>query len=112
MRIVRWLIGPPHEALHALALLLLNKRPAGGSLTHIDLPPGLSDRQFVFVALFPALAFLIVAAVGFVGLLLANTFEQAVLAALAAAFGMAGLASTAGDWQIVAGQRETDDAQR
>jgi hypothetical protein len=39
-------------------------------------------------------------------LLLANTFEQAVLAALAAAYGMAGLASTAGDWQIVAGHSE------
>lgn len=106
MRAVRWLIGLPHESLHALALLLLGKRPVGGSLTHIVLPPGLSDRQFVFVALFPAAVFLGLAALGFLGLLTAATFGQTVFAALACAYGMAGLAGTAGDWQIVAARRK------
>ena len=105
MRAVRWLIGLPHESLHVLALLMIGRRPAGMSLTHVDLPPGLSDLQVRFVALFPFAVFLVIATLGFLGMMLAADIVQAIFGALAAAFGMAGLAGTAGDWQIVTKRR-------
>jgi Putative zincin peptidase len=51
------IFGPPHELLHLLALWLIGRRATGFSWTHVDIPPDLTRRQYVFVAGLPALVF-------------------------------------------------------
>lgn len=58
------LFGPPHEALHVLALWLIGRRPRAVSFRHVDIPDDLSTRQYVFVAGLPALVFWSLAGIG------------------------------------------------
>lgn len=51
------IFGPPHEALHLLALLLIGRRAVAVSWTHVDIPDDLTTRQYIFVAGLPALVF-------------------------------------------------------
>lgn len=51
------IFGPPHEALHLLALWLIGRRALAVSWTHVDIPDDLTTRQYVFVAGLPALVF-------------------------------------------------------
>lgn len=107
-----WLLrifGPPHEALHWLALRLIGRRPARVSGCHIDLPPDLTTRQYVFVAGLPALVFLLIGALGLLGVILSATAAQAALGLLVAGFGMIGLASAAGDLQLIAERLASED---
>ena len=104
MRILRWIVGIPHEGLHILALLLIGKRPVGASFTHVDAPPGLTPGQLRFVALFPATVFLGVAALGLVLAVQAPSPTALLLGCLLGVYGITGLASTVGDWQIVMGR--------
>lgn len=107
-----WLLrvfGPPHEALHWLALRLIGRRPARMSGRHIDLPPDLTTRQYIFVAGLPAFVFLLIGALGLLGLILSATVMQAALGLVAAGLGMIGLASAAGDLQLIA-ERLANDA--
>ncbi len=100
-----WLLrifGPPHEALHWLALRLIGRRPARVTGRHIDLPPDLTTRQYVFVAGLPAFVFLLIGALGLIGVVLAATVAQAALGLLTAGLGLIGLASAAGDLQLIA----------
>jgi putative zincin peptidase len=57
MNIVVRIFGWPHELLHVLALLLIGRRAVGVGRTHVDIPPDLTTRQYVFVAGLPALVF-------------------------------------------------------
>ena len=101
MRILLLLYGWPHESLHALALLLIGRRALRITRTHVDLPPDLSDGQYLFVAGLPALVFWGGAALGLLGLFDATTLGQAALA-LAAIFvlGLGGV-STLGDLHLI-----------
>ncbi len=101
MRLLIRLYGWPHEGLHALALLLIGRRARHLTQTHVDLPPDLSDGQFVFVAGLPALVFWGGAALGALGLLRAATLGQAALAlAVIFVMGIGGL-STLGDIYLI-----------
>lgn len=51
------IFGWPHELLHVLALVLIGRRPAAITATHVDIPDDLSTSQYVFVAGLPALVF-------------------------------------------------------
>ena len=95
------LYGWPHELLHALALLLIGRRPRGIARQHIDLPLDLGRRQFIFVALFPTAVFVLLAALGLLALLSAGSLLQMALGALLSVAGMAGAAGGAGDWRAV-----------
>src|SRR5262245_16076845 len=57
MKLVVRIFGWPHELLHALALRLIGRRAVAMSRTHVDIPPDLNTRQYVFVAGLPALVF-------------------------------------------------------
>ncbi|MBI5671143.1 MAG: hypothetical protein HZC41_24365 [Chloroflexi bacterium] len=57
MLILTRIFGPPHEALHLLALWLIGRRAVAVSWTHVDIPDDLTTRQYVFVAGLPALVF-------------------------------------------------------
>ncbi|MFQ3567903.1 MAG: hypothetical protein SNJ59_13005 [Aggregatilineales bacterium] len=102
MALLLRIFGPPHEALHWLALRLIGRRPARVTGRHIDLPPDLTTRQYIFVAGLPAFVFLLIGALGLLGAILSATVVQATLGLLAAGLGMIGLASSAGDLQLIA----------
>jgi len=57
MDIILRVFGWPHELLHVLALLLIGRRARAISQTHVDIPPDLTTRQYLFVAGLPALIF-------------------------------------------------------
>ncbi len=57
MLLLTRIFGPPHEALHLLALLLIGRRAVAVSWTHVDIPDDLTTRQYIFVAGLPALVF-------------------------------------------------------
>jgi hypothetical protein len=102
MKVLLRVFGPPHEALHLLALLLIGRRAVSFTRLHVDIPDDLTTRQYVFVAGFPALVFLIAAALGVTGLVMAQTWTQAGLGLLAALLGTIALAGTVGDLQLIA----------
>lgn len=99
-----WLIrvfGPPHELLHLLALWLVGRRAVAFTWTHVDIPPDLSLRQYLFVAGLPALVFWCVAAVGMNLLLNAQAFTTALSGFALLSLGtLAGL-GTLGDMQLI-----------
>lgn|GEM_PF-575843 len=96
------IFGWPHELLHALALLLIGRRPVGIAQTHIDIPDDLTTAQFVFVAGLPALVFWGIAAVAALALLNAPSILHGVLWLLIG--GVAALAAfgTVGDLTLIA----------
>jgi hypothetical protein len=102
MKLLLQFFGPPHEALHLLALLLIGRRAVQFTLRHVDIPPDLTTRQYVFVAGMPALVFGISAGLGVVGLVLAHTWIQAVLGLLVGFLGTIALAGTVGDAHLIA----------
>jgi hypothetical protein len=101
VRLLIRLYGWPHEGLHALALLLIGRRALHLTQTRVDLPPDLSDGQYVFVAGLPALVFWGGAALAMLGLLRAATWGQAGLAfAVLFVMGIGGV-STLGDIYLI-----------
>ena len=101
MSLLLRIFGPPHEALHLLALLLLGRRAVRFTFRHVDIPDDLSTGQYVFVAGLPAAVFILLMALGVVGLVLAQVWTQAVLGIIAALFGVFGAAGTLGDLQLI-----------
>lgn len=57
MKLLLWVFGWPHEALHVLALRLLGRRPEATTSSHVDIPGDLSTGEYVFVAGLPGLIF-------------------------------------------------------
>lgn len=94
--------GPPHEALHLLALLLIGRRAVSFTLRHVDIPDDLSTAQYVFVAGLPAAVFVLIMALGVLGLVTAHTIPQALLGLAGALSGGIGAAGTIGDIQLIA----------
>jgi hypothetical protein len=95
------LFGPPHEALHVLALWLIGRRPRAVSFRHIDIPDDLSTGQYVFVAGLPALVFWSVALIGALRLATAGNFSDLLLGfAVMSLGGLAGL-GTYGDLRLI-----------
>jgi hypothetical protein len=104
-----WLValyGPPHEMLHVLALLIVGRRAGRVSGRHVDIPDDLTTAQFVFVAALPTVVFLMVAALGLVGVVSAQTLTQAMLAFAAGLLGMGGVAGGSSDLQRIAERLE------
>lgn len=94
--------GPPHEALHLLALLLIGRRAEKFTFRHVDIPADLTTRQYVFVAGFPALVFSVISGLGVIGLVLAHTWIQTGLGFATALLGTLAFAGTMGDLQLIA----------
>lgn len=101
MNLLLRIFGPPHEALHLLALLLIGRRPVRFTLRHVDIPDDLSRWQYVFVAAFPALVFTLVMAIGAVSLVRAQTMPDAALSLVVALIGVLGVSGTMGDIQLI-----------
>jgi hypothetical protein len=95
------LYGPPHEALHVLALWLIGRRALTWTNRYVDIPPDLTTRQYVFVAGLPALVFWGVALVGLVLLVSAANLVVVVLAMLLLLLGGLGGFGTLGDIQLI-----------
>jgi hypothetical protein len=95
------MLGIPHELLHVLALVLIGRRPHGIGLTHVDVPDDLSTGQYIFVAAFPSLAFLALAAIGLVLLMNASSVLSAIAGLGLVLAGMLGMAGGAGDIQLI-----------
>jgi hypothetical protein len=70
------IFGPPHEALHVLALWLIGRRAVAYTRTFVDIPDDLTTGQYVFVAGLPALVFWTAAAFGAIGLIQARNLLQ------------------------------------
>ena len=95
------IFGPPHEALHLLALLLIGRRAVHFTFRHVDIPADLTTRQYVLVAGFPALVFMIISGLGVIGLVLAHTWVQTGLGFAAGLLGTLAFAGTMGDLQLI-----------
>lgn len=100
--------GPPHEALHLLALLLIGRRAVGFTFRHVDIPADLTTRQYLFVAGLPALVFSIISSLGVIGLVLAHTWIQTGLGFAAGLLGTLAFAGTMGDLQLIAARLAQD----
>jgi hypothetical protein len=109
MSLLLRVLAPPHEALHLLALLLIGRRAVDFTLRHVDIPDDLSTGQYVFVAGLPAAAFILLMALGVLGLVLAQGWTQAALGLIAALFGVFGAAGTLGDVQLIAARLANED---
>jgi putative zincin peptidase len=95
------IFGWPHELLHALALLLIGRRPEGISKTHVDIPADLSTWQYVFVAGLPALVFWGAALVGLMAFMNApNLLQSALQLVITGIFSLAAL-GTMGDIALI-----------
>jgi hypothetical protein len=77
---MEWLrfFGPPHEALHVLALWLIGRRAVSFTSTYVDIPDDLTTRQYIWVAGLPALVFWGLAGLGALLLINAPTLLQGV----------------------------------
>lgn len=95
------IFGPPHEALHVLALLLIGRRAVKFTFRHVDIPTDLTTRQYVFVAGFPALVFCVISGLGVIGVVLAHTWVQTISGFAAALLGTLAFAGTMGDLQLI-----------
>jgi hypothetical protein len=102
MKTLLRIFGPPHEALHLLALMLIGRRAVRFTLRHVDIPDDLSTAQYVFVAGLPAATFVLIMGLGVLGLVTAHTLTQAVFGLAAALVGGMGAAGTIGDIQMIA----------
>jgi hypothetical protein len=117
MNLLLRVFGPPHEALHLLALLLIGRRAVHFTLRQVDIPGDLTTRQYVFVAGLPALVFSITSSLGVIGLVLAHTWTQTGLGLVVGLLGTIALYGTVGDLQLIAARltqewdakRESDD---
>jgi hypothetical protein len=96
------LYGVPHEALHLLALWLIGRRAIRATRTHVDIPPDLTTRQYVFVAGLPAFVFGGIALMGVVGMLNAAAVGSLLVSGAAILLGGFGFAGTMGDLQLIA----------
>lgn len=101
MNLLLRIFGPPHEALHLLALLLIGRRAVRFTLRHVDIPDDLSTAQYIFVAALPAVTFILIMALGVLGMAAAQTWTQAALGLIAALFGVLGAAGTVGDLHLI-----------
>lgn len=101
MKLIERLYAFPHEGLHVLALWLIGRKPERIGRMHVDIPHGLPKWQYIFVAGLPSGVFLIIWAVGIIGLLRAGDFLQIALALLASLFGAFGVAGGMGDLQLI-----------
>lgn len=101
MNLLRRLFGIPHEALHVLALWLIGRRPERVTSTHVDIPGDLSTGRYVFVAIFPTAVFLIIAAMGLVGMASAGSIMQFGVALIAAIVGSIGTVGGMGDLHLI-----------
>lgn len=95
------IFGPPHEALHVLALWLIGRRALKVTTRHVDIPDDLTTGQYVFVAGLPALVFWGVALVGLLMLATApDLLRAAVGMGLLLVGGLAGF-GTLGDIALI-----------
>jgi hypothetical protein len=101
MELLYRIFGPPHEALHVLALWLIGKRAVSATRRHVDIPDDLSTGQYVFVAGLPALVFWSLAAVGITGLTGAQNLLQVIAAFLLTMVAVGGGLGTLGDIQLI-----------
>lgn len=102
-------LGLPHEALHLVALLVIGRRAVRFTRTYVDIPDDLTTRQYVFVAGLPALVFIIVLALGVIGMVNAHTPGQAALGLVAALFGGISAAGTMGDLLLITRRLQQPD---
>lgn len=101
MEQLKRIYGTPHELLHVLALALIGRRALHVAQDHVDIPDDLTTGQYVFVAGLPALVFFTALALGTLGLLNAQSPQQAgVAAAVIIASGFAA-AGTIGDVNLI-----------
>jgi hypothetical protein len=96
------IFGPPHEALHVLALWLIGRRAVAATRRHVDIPDDLGTGQYVFVAGLPALVFWSLAALGIIGLTSAQNLLQVVAAFLLTMGAVGAGLGTVGDIQLIA----------
>ncbi len=101
MEILYRLLGPPHEALHVLALWLVGRRPRAVSFRHVDIPDDLSTRQYIFVAALPALVFWSLALVGALRLATAADLGSLLLGFAAMSIGVLAGLGTYGDLRLI-----------
>ncbi|MDX2163513.1 MAG: hypothetical protein SF162_19510 [bacterium] len=101
MAILLRVFGLPHEALHALALLLIGRRAVRFTRSHVVIPDDLTTGEYVFVAALPGLVALIVLAGGGIGLLEARSPSEATAALLAIVIGGFGAAGALGDFHLI-----------
>ena len=102
MRVLQTLFGYPHEALHALALLLIGRRAVRVTRAYTDIPDDLTTPQYVFVAGLPALVFWGFTAACLLALLNAGSVDAAALAAAGAIVGTIAGYGTVGDLALIA----------
>lgn len=107
MNTLTQILGFPHELLHLFGLLLIGRRAVGWTRTHVDLPPDLTDRQYVIVAGMPALVFGLLAVIGAYGLANAHSYAEAIPAIVVLLFGSLSFSGTAGDLQLIADRLTT-----
>ncbi len=107
MNTLTQILGLPHELLHLFGLLLIGRRAVGWTRTHVDLPPDLTDRQYVLVAGLPAFVFGFLALLGVYGLANARSYAEAIPAIIVMLFGSLSFSGTAGDLQLIADRLST-----
>lgn len=101
MLLLSRIFGPPHEALHVLALWLVGRRALSISWTHVDIPDDLTTPQYIFVAGLPALVFWSAAALALLAALNAADLGRLLLALAATlVFGLAAY-GTLGDIHLI-----------
>ena len=108
MNLLLRIFGPPHEALHLLALLLIGRRAVRFTFRHVDIPDDLTTGQYVFVAALPAAAFVVLMALGVLGLVAAQTTAQALLGLAGGLFGVFGASGTLGDLHLISARLARD----
>jgi hypothetical protein len=101
MELLYRIFGPPHEALHVLALWLIGRRAVAATRRHVDIPDDLSTGQYVFVAGLPALVFWSLTAIGIIGLTSSQSILQVVAAFLLTTVGVGAGLGTLGDIQLI-----------
>jgi hypothetical protein len=102
MELLYRIFGPPHEALHVLALWLIGRRAVAVTRRHVDIPDDLSTGKYVFVAGLPALVFWSLAALGIIGLTGTHSVLQAVAAFILTTVSVGAGLGTMGDIQLIA----------
>lgn len=101
MNLLRLLFGALHEGLHVLALWLIGRRPERVTISHVDIPGDLSTGRYVFVAIFPTVVFLLIAAFGLVGMASAGSIMQFGVALVMAIIGSIGAVGGLGDLHLI-----------
>ncbi len=96
--------------MHVIALILIGRRAVQFTRDHVVIPDNLTTRQYVFVAGFPAAVFMIGVAAAVLGLLNAATYGQAMVALAAILICGFGVASAAGDVQLIVVRLSSKDS--